>query len=163
MPIVLVRIDEVEDSGVVSEVLRAREYWHLKGLVVDVVILNERGASYVQDLQITLETLVRTSRSRTHLGAEGEPGGIFVLRSDLISAETRGLLLAVARVVLLSRRGGLKDQLDRLQAPRGALPPARRKPVVDAAPAKPPSPVGPWRPCRSSTASAASRPTAVNT
>lgn len=141
LPIVLVRIDEVEDSAVVSEILRAREYWHLKGLVVDVVILNERGASYVQDLQITLETLVRTSRSRTHLGAEGEPGGIFVLRSDLISAETRGLLLAVARVVLLSRRGGLKDQLDRLQAPRGVLPPARRKPVVDAASAKPPSPV----------------------
>ncbi len=141
VPIVLVRIDEVEDSGVVSEVLRAREYWRLKGLVVDVVILNERGASYVQDLQIALETLVRTSRSRTHLGAEGEPGGIFVLRSDLISAETRGLLLAVARVVLLSRRGGLKDQLDRLQAPRGVLPPARRKPVADAGPAKPPSPV----------------------
>ena len=141
VPIVLVRIDEVEDSGVVSEVLRAREYWRLKGLVVDVVILNERGASYVQDLQIALETLVRTSRSRTHLGAEGEPGGIFVLRSDLISAETRGLLLAVARVVLLSRRGGLKDQLDRLQAPRGVLPPARRKPVTDAGPAKPPSPV----------------------
>ena len=64
-----------------------------------------------------------------------------MLRSDLISAETRGLLLAVARVVLLSRRGGLKEQLDRLQAPRGVLPPARRKPVADAGPAKPPSPV----------------------
>src|SRR6185436_4455934 len=112
--------------------LRAREYWHLKGLAVDVVILNERGASYVQDLQIALETLVRTSRSRTHLGADSEPGGIFVLRSDLISADTRGLLLAVARVVLLSRRGGLKEQLDRLQAPRGVLPPARRKPTSDA-------------------------------
>jgi cyclic beta-1,2-glucan synthetase len=141
VPIVLVRIDEVEDSAVVSEVLRAREYWRLKGLVVDVVILNERGASYVQDLQIALETLVRTSRSRTHLGAEGEPGGIFVLRSDLISAETRGLLLAVARVVLLGRRGGLKEQLNRLQAPRGVLPPARRKLVPDTGAAKPPSPV----------------------
>ena len=140
VPIVLVRIDELEDSGVVSEVLRAREYWRLKGLAVDVVILNERGASYVQDLQIALETLVRTSRSRM-LGIEGEPGGLFVLRSDLISAETRSLLLAVARVVLLSRRGGLKDQLDRLQAPRGVLPPARRKPASDASPPKTPSPV----------------------
>ncbi|MPZ34326.1 MAG: glycosyl transferase [Rhodospirillales bacterium] len=141
VPIVLVRIDEVEDSGVVREMLRAREYWRLKGLAVDLVILNERGASYVQDLQVALKTLVRTSRSRTHLGAESESGGIFVLRSDLISAETRGLLLAVARVVLLSRRGGLVDQLDRLQAPRGVLPPARRKPTPDTGPAKPPSPV----------------------
>ena len=61
VPIVLVRIDEVEDSGVVSEVLRAREYWRLKGLVVDVVILNERGASYVQDLQASLDTMVRAT------------------------------------------------------------------------------------------------------
>ncbi|HET6344065.1 MAG TPA: glycosyl transferase, partial [Myxococcota bacterium] len=138
MPIVLVRIDEVEDSGVVREVLRAREYWRLKGHAVDLVILNERGASYVQDLQVALEMLVRTSRSRTHLGAEREVGGIFVLRSDLISGETRALLLAVARVVLLSRRGGLAHQLDRLQAPRPEMPPAARKPASDAAPPEKP-------------------------
>ena len=141
VPIVLVRIDEVEDSGIVRELLRAREYWRLKGLAVDLVILNERGASYVQDLQIALETLVRTSRSRTHLGAEGERGGIFVLRSDLISAETRALLLAVARVVLLSRRGGLADQLNRVQTPRGVLPPAKRQPPTDAGPLATPPPV----------------------
>jgi len=131
-PIVLVRIDEVEDAAVVRELLRAREYWRLKGLVVDLVILNERGASYVQDLQIALETLVRTSRSTTHLGTEHDPGGIYVLRSDLISVETRALLLAVARVVLLSRRGDLADQLNRVQTPRGVLPPARRRPATDA-------------------------------
>jgi len=139
--IVLVRIDELEDSGIVRELLRAREYWRLKGLVVDLVILNERGASYVQDLQIALETLVRTSRSPTRLGFESEAGGIFVLRSDLISAETRSLLLAVARVVLLSRRGGLADQLDRVQTPRGVLPPARRKPVTDSGPPETTQPV----------------------
>ena len=138
VPIVVVRIDEVEDSGIVREVLRAREYWHLKGLVVDLVILNERGASYVQDLQVALEMLVRTSRSRTHLGAEREAGGIFVLRSDLIARETRALLLAVARVVLLSQRGALAHQLDRLQVPRPELPPTARKPATDAgAPEKP--------------------------
>ena len=140
-PIVLVRIDEVEDAAVVRELLRAREYWRLKGLVVDLVILNERGASYVQDLQIALETLVRTSRSTTHLGTEHDRGGIFVLRSDLISAETRALLLAVARVVLLSRRGNLADQLNRVQTPRGVLPPARRRPATDAGPKETPPPV----------------------
>jgi cyclic beta-1,2-glucan synthetase len=138
MPIVLVRIDEVEDSGVVREVLRAREYWRLKGLAVDLVILNERGASYVQDLQVALEMLVRTSRSRTHLGAEREVGGIFVLRSDLISGETRALLLAVARVVLLSRRGGLAHQLDRVVTPRPEMPPAARRPASVAAPPEKP-------------------------
>ena len=140
LPIVLVRIDEIEDSGIVRELLRAREYWRLKGLNVDLVILNERGASYVQDLQVTLETLVRTHRSRTHFGAEGDKG-IFVLRSDLISAETRALLLAVARVVLPGRRGSLADQLNRLQTPPGVLPPARRRPLTDAVATAPPPPV----------------------
>src|SRR5439155_159082 len=50
-PIVLVRIDEPEDIGIVRQLLRAHEYWRMKQLAVDLVILNERGASYVQDLQ----------------------------------------------------------------------------------------------------------------
>ena len=141
LPIVLVRIDDVEDSGIVRELLRAHEYWRLKGLAVDLVILNERGASYVQDLQIALETLVRTSRSRTHLGAESELGGIFVLRSDLISAETRALLAGRRARRAARRRGSLADQLDRLQTPRGVLPPRRRKPLTDAGPQTAPSPV----------------------
>jgi cyclic beta-1,2-glucan synthetase len=142
VPIVLVRIDEVEDSGIVRELLQAREYWRLKGLVVDLVILNERGASYVQDLQVMLETLVRTHRPATHFAAEGEKDGIFVLRSDLISAETRALLLAAARVVLPGRRGSLAEQLNRLQTPPGVVPPPRRRPRIDAvALASPPAPV----------------------
>ena len=141
VPIALVRIDEVEDSGIVREMLRTHEYWRLKGLVVALVILNERGTSYVQDLQTMLETLVRSRRSRSLPAAEGGVGGIFVLRTDLISAETRALLLALARVVLLGRRGSLGDQLDRIQTSRGVLPPPRRKPLTDAIPKAPPPPV----------------------
>ena len=116
LPIVLVRIDVIEEAGIVRELLRAREYWQMKGLAVDLVILNERSMSYVQDLQITLESLVRASAAE----------GVFVLRSDLIPAETRALLMALARVVLLAGRGSLTDQLDRVQAPRRLAPPRRR-------------------------------------
>jgi cyclic beta-1,2-glucan synthetase len=131
LPIVLVRVEEIEDTGIVRELLRAREYWQLKGLSVDLVILNERSTSYVQDLQSMLETLVRASRSRTHLGVENVPGAVFVLRTDLISAETRALLLALARVVLRGGRGSLSDQLDRLKSPRGVAPPLRRVVAAD--------------------------------
>ncbi|TAJ88626.1 glucoamylase family protein [Reyranella sp.] len=126
LPIVLVRIDEVEDAGIVRELLRAWEYWQLKGLAVDLVILNERSTSYVQDLQAALETLVRASRSRTHLGTGTEGARVFVLRTDLISGESRALLLALARVVIRGGRGTLADQIDRLRAPRGLPPPQRR-------------------------------------
>ena len=64
IPIVLVRIDDIEDIAIVGQLLRAHEYWRMKQLAVDLVILNERASSYVQDLQIALETAVRTSQSR---------------------------------------------------------------------------------------------------
>ena len=52
----------------------AHEYWRMKQLAVDLVILNERASSYVQDLQIALETLVRASQSRPSSGVERRPG-----------------------------------------------------------------------------------------
>ncbi len=51
LPIVLVRIEEEDDLELVRQLLRAHEYWRLKQLAVDLVILNERAASYLQDLQ----------------------------------------------------------------------------------------------------------------
>src|SRR5665647_1047530 len=86
----------------------------MKQLSVDLVILNERAASYVQDLQIAIEALVRTNQSRLSLVAERSGGRVFVLRSDLMSSETRALLISIARVVLVGQRGRLSDQLDRV-------------------------------------------------
>ena len=57
------RIDDIDDVAIVRQLLRAHEYWRMKQLAVDLVILNERASSYVQDLQTALETLVRTSQS----------------------------------------------------------------------------------------------------
>jgi cyclic beta-1,2-glucan synthetase len=114
LPIVLLRISESEHLDLARQLLQAHEYWRMKQVAVDLVILNERSASYVQDLQIALETILRTSRSgpRIHSDA-GASGKVFLLRTDMISAESRALLLAVARVVLVGQRGRLSDQLDR--------------------------------------------------
>ncbi|MGZ3280648.1 MAG: GH36-type glycosyl hydrolase domain-containing protein [Phenylobacterium sp.] len=113
LPILLVRISDVQQLGLVKEVLRAVEYWRMKRLAVDLVILNERATSYVQDLQIGLETLVRASQSRPRVADERLPGHIFMLRADLIPSESRTLLGSVARVVLVGERGRLVDQLER--------------------------------------------------
>jgi cyclic beta-1,2-glucan synthetase len=115
LPIVLVRIEEAEDLVVVRQLLQAHEYWGIKRLSIDLVILNERGASYVQDLQVALESLVRTSLARPRIAGADSRGKVFVLRTDLIAADTRALLLSVARVVLWGRRGSLADQMERMQ------------------------------------------------
>ena len=41
--------------------------WQAKQFAVDLVILNERASSYIQDLQNAIETLVRASQSRLHV------------------------------------------------------------------------------------------------
>jgi cyclic beta-1,2-glucan synthetase len=111
---VLLRIADTEHLNVARQLLHAHEYLQMKQFAVDLVILNERGSSYVQDLQIALETLVRTSRLRPRGGVERSSGRVFVLRADLISAETTALLASVARAVFVGQRGRLSDQLDRV-------------------------------------------------
>ncbi len=124
VPILLLRIDAIEDIAIARQLMQAHEYWQMKGLAADLVILNERAASYVQDLQNALETLARMSQSRPQPGAHNVRGSVFVLRADLISEQTRGLLSAVARVVLVARRGALADQLDRVRKPIGFAAPS---------------------------------------
>ena len=121
LPIVLLRIADIENLDIARQLLQAHEYWRMKQLAVDLVILNERASSYVQDLQIALETQVRASQSQPPVGEERRQGRVFVLRADLISSEARALLASVARVVLVGQRGSLADQLDRVPEPEEAV------------------------------------------
>jgi cyclic beta-1,2-glucan synthetase len=134
LPIVLVQIDEPDDVGIVRQLLRAHEYWRMKRLAVDLVIVNERAPSYVQDLQALLEAVVRMSQSGgTH--ERHEPHGtVYILRADRLAPVQRDALQAAARVVLSSRRGTLAEQLTRPQRPE-ALPAASSwRPAATGAP-----------------------------
>ncbi len=66
------RIADIDDLDIVRELLQAHEYWRMKQLAVDLVILNERQSSYVQELQIAIETLIRASQ----IGAAAGDGAI---------------------------------------------------------------------------------------
>ena len=136
LPIALLRIADMENLDVAHQLLQAHEYWRMKQFAADLVILNERASSYVQDLQIALETLARASQSRPPVGTQQrQQGRVFVLRADLLSAEARALLVAVARVVLVGQRGSLADQLDRVPEPKEAARTTRKRAVEPVAPA----------------------------
>ena len=134
LPIVLVRIDEAEDVGIIRQVLRAQEYWLTKGLLVDVVILNEKPPSYEQELQDSLDELVRAHRQRVSSEHGDVRGNVFLLRGDLISAQERALLQSAARVVLLSRHGTMAEQVIRSQHSESLTRPVPRpsRPGKDA-------------------------------
>jgi cyclic beta-1,2-glucan synthetase len=134
LPIVLARIDDDDDFDMIRQLLRAHEYWRTKQLSADVVIINEKASSYQQDLQGSLEALVRGSQLRLSPDSHSASGKIFLLRADLITPQINAQLQAVARVVLLSRRGTLAEQMTRAQseqAPAAPSPKAARasKPV----------------------------------
>ena len=113
----------------------------MKQLAVDLVILNEQPSSYVQNLQEALEIQVRASQSSLQREGQDSFGSVFILRGDLISAEDRTLLQTAARVVLLSRRGPLAEQVQRQQRFQTPALPPRRRPTVtkssDVAPERP--------------------------
>ncbi|MCM3906470.1 MAG: protein ndvB, partial [Pyrinomonadaceae bacterium] len=111
LPILLVRINRLEDLPMVRKILRGHEYLHYKGLKIDCVILNDHPAGYIQELQKELEAMVRTTGLQ---GLQDKPGGIFLRRADIMPEADRILLHAVARVVVVSERGPLEDQLERL-------------------------------------------------
>jgi cyclic beta-1,2-glucan synthetase len=124
LPILLVRVDDIEHMALVRQLVHAHEYWRMKRLAVDLVIVNERASSYVQDLQAALETLVRSGPSRQQPGGVAR-GDIFVLRADLMSSDARALFPVAARVVLAARNGRLLDQLQRLASPAPIQPPTQ--------------------------------------
>ena len=127
LPIVLLRIDSIVDMAQVRQLLRAHEYWRMKRLGVDLVIVNERASSYVQDLQQAIETAVHSSQSRPRIHEGHAQGSVIILRADLMSLEARVLLQSVARVALLAHRGPIADQL-------ALIPPALHHPPAEPAP-----------------------------
>jgi len=109
LPILLVRVDD-EELGIVRQALEAQEYWRLKGLRADVVIINEHPASYMDEVQSTLTALLDEGPWRMW---KHQPGGTFLLRGDSIGPSERTLLMSVANAVLDSSLGQLRAQLAR--------------------------------------------------
>jgi cyclic beta-1,2-glucan synthetase len=110
LPILLVRVVEQDDLPLVRQVLQAQEYWRLKGLSADVVILNEHHLSYLDEMHAALEALLDEGpwRSWKH-----RPGGAYLLRGERMTEAERTLLASVARAILNGDRGELANQLDR--------------------------------------------------
>jgi cyclic beta-1,2-glucan synthetase len=109
LPILLVRVVEENDLPLVRQVLRAQEYWRLKGLSADVVILNEHPVSYLDEMHASLAALLDDGPWRTW---KHRPGGAYLLRGDRMPESERILLAAVAHAVLSGGRGELAQQLE---------------------------------------------------
>ncbi len=121
LPILLVRVEELEHAPLVRQALLAHQYWRHKGLVADLVILNTRPTGYADDLDDRLRLLVRTGHALQLLD---KTGGVFLRRADQMHPDVLNLLRSVARGTLEGDAGSLELQLNRRgkrPEPPGAL------------------------------------------
>ncbi len=110
LPVLLLRMDRLEDTPLVRQMLLAHQYWRHKGLQVDLVIANTRPSAYLEELDEKLRLLVRTGHALQLLD---RPGGVFLRRADQMHPDVWLLLQTVARVTLFGDRGSVTSQLNR--------------------------------------------------
>lgn len=117
LPIVLLQISNVDNIGLVHQLVQAHAYWRQKGLAVDLVIWNEDHAGYRQQLQDQIMGLITSGIEASVID---RPGGIFVRLAEQISNEDRILFQSVARAVISDSNGTLEEQIEnrRLAEPR---------------------------------------------
>jgi cyclic beta-1,2-glucan synthetase len=110
LPIVLLQVSDTSNLGLVRQVVKAQAYWHLKGLAVDLVVLNEDPSGYRQVLQEHIQGLIAAGIG---INTSDKQGRIFVRTAEQVSAEDRILFQTVARVIIADSRGSLADQMNK--------------------------------------------------
>jgi len=108
LPIVLVRVKDAENLDLVRRLLTIHEYWRLKGLFADLVILNEDESGYVQAFQDSLRDFISMGHARDLLN---KAGGVFLLQKGHVHPDDVTLLCAVARMTFSGDGGSCSVQL----------------------------------------------------
>ncbi len=109
VPILLATIDSKDGLPSVRQLLQAHQYWRIKGVACDLVILNENAPSYMQELNEQITSAVMTAGES---GILDRPGGVFIRRKDLLRPEEVALLRSLARVHVVCDGLGLGNLLE---------------------------------------------------
>lgn len=118
-PILLLRLRDDEHIDLLSDIMLAYTYWRRRGLMIDVVILNQLATGYDQELSNKILRVLNRTGSNVYINKRG---GIFILHEDQMNEAERILLQSVARVILDGELGSLERQLSRLDVDPVRLP-----------------------------------------
>jgi cyclic beta-1,2-glucan synthetase len=131
-PIVLATIRADVGLPSVRQLQLAHNYWRIKGVRADLVILNAKEPSYIQELQDQITAMVLASSEG---GVLDVPGGVFIRRSDVLQPEDVAMLRATASIHIVCDGVGLGEIVAATITPRAAnervdVPPVHQ--VLDA-------------------------------
>ena len=118
-PLVLLHISAIERIEIVRQLIQAHSYWRMKGLTVELVILNEDVSAYRLPLHDQITSLIASGIEAQMLD---KPGGIFVRRVEQVPYDDRVLMQSAARIVMYDDNGTLEEQLDRRSVQEPQVP-----------------------------------------
>ena len=108
IPVVLLHLGHEEAADLVYYLLKAHEFWRMKGLKVDLVFLAEDEGGYAQPLQDSIREAIFGSHARDMIN---RTGGVYLLNAGVMNYEEQTLLYAVARIILRGDGGPIIEQL----------------------------------------------------
>lgn len=112
IPIILVKIKNINDSYVIKELLKAYEFIKNKNFEIELIIIDEEKHSYENYVREEIDGLILNSQLAY---LKNTRGGIFELSKNEISKEDLELLEFLARVIIDGSRGGLENTLKDLE------------------------------------------------
>lgn len=115
LPIVLLKIEEETEIELVRQLVQAHAYWQLKGLMVDLIIWNEKHGGYRQLLHNQIAELLSSQPNN-------QQGSVYLRSGEQMSEEDRVLFQTVARVVITGSGGSLADHILRKNSAKLLIP-----------------------------------------
>ena len=112
IPIILLKIEDLNDMYVVRDMLKAHEYFRSKNIIVDLIILNSEPNSYEQYVNYEIENAI-LNKQMEYL--KNISGGIFIINTNQIEKEDIELLEFKANVIIDAKNGDIKTVIDDLE------------------------------------------------
>ena len=112
LPILLVRIKDINDVYIIEDLLKAYEFFRAKNIKIDLVILNEEVNTYNNYVAYEVENAIQ-NRQLSYL--KNTFGGIYIINSRDISNNDRELLDFRANLVIDASLGSIESELKDLE------------------------------------------------
>lgn len=106
-PIVLLVLDKTDETELLFELLKAHEYWRLKDLKVDLVILSLEENSYGNPLHSLITEIVHTTQTQAVMNPHKD---VFILKANTMTAQEINLFYAIARIAFEGWLGTMEEQ-----------------------------------------------------
>lgn len=112
LPIILLKVRNVNDGYIIKEMLKAYEFFKMKSVKTELVILDEEKHSYENYVKEEIEGSILNH----HMGyLKNQRGGIFILSKSEIAKKDMELLEFLATIVIDSDKGGLQNNIKELE------------------------------------------------